>query len=245
MSAPARLRRRRFTAAPALLLLSLLVGLAGGCTGSSGRSAPQDAPSAQEVVTQAALRLAQTSGLRIGLRTDDLPEGVSGLLEATGSASSAPAFDGVITVRVGSSSIEVPVVSVDGTVHARLPLTTGWSQIDPADYGAPDPAAFLAAGTGFASLLEGSTAVSRGQSVRGGQDNSEVLTEYSASVPGTAMGKVIPGASGESFAAVYSLTEAGELRYGDFTGVFYPDTEPMTYSASFEDYGTDVQISAP
>ena len=29
------------------------------------------------------------------------------------------------------------------------------------------------------------------------------------------------------------------------TGVFYPDTEAMTYTLGFEDYGTDKEIAAP
>ena len=34
----------------------------------------------------------------------------------------------------------MPVVAVDGKVYAQLPLTTGYQDIDPAEYGAPDPA---------------------------------------------------------------------------------------------------------
>jgi lipoprotein LprG len=29
------------------------------------------------------------------------------------------------------------------------------------------------------------------------------------------------------------------------TGVFYPGTDPMTYTIGFDDYGTDKEITAP
>ena len=37
----------------------------------------------------------------------------------------------------------------------------------------------------------------------------------------------------------------GELREATFTGAFYPDSEDMTYTVTFEDYGTEKEITAP
>jgi lipoprotein LprG len=59
------------------------------------------------------------------------------------------------------------------------------------------------------------------------------------------MKQVIPSASGDSFDVVYQVTDDGELRRADLTGVFYPDSAPMTYTVDFTDYGSTPTITAP
>ncbi len=98
--------------------------------------------------------------------------------------------------------------------------------------------------TGFSSLLTATDGVEEGESVRGGANNEEVLTEFSGTVPGDVVSNVIPSASGD-FDAVYTISAEGELRTAELTGVFYPDTEPMTYTLGFDDYGTEQDITAP
>jgi len=126
----------------------------------------------------------------------------------------------------------------------QLPLTPGWQDIDPGDYGAPDPARLMSDDAGFSSLLPATTDVQKGDSVRGGSDNSEVLTEYTGTVSGDVVKNVIPTASGD-FDATYTISDDGELREADLTGVFYKDSDSMTYTVTFDDYGTDKDITAP
>ncbi|MCW2842093.1 MAG: LppX LprAFG lipoprotein, partial [Nocardioides sp.] len=40
-------------------------------------------------------------------------------------------------------------------------------------------------------------------------------------------------------------SDSGELREARLTGVFYPDSDSMTYTIGFDDYGTEKDISAP
>lgn len=238
MSIPSHVGRRAVIA-----LAITAVSLAGaGC--SRDDKATKDKPTA-EVLAEAKTTLDETSGIKLALSTKDLPEGVQGLVAATGIATHDPAFDGSITVVVAGTNVPVPVVAVGGKVFAQIPLTTGWSDVDPEDYGAPDPAELMSPDTGFSSLLPVTSDVKKGKSVRGGADNDEVLTEYSGTVPGAAMKKVIPSSSGDTFEATYSITDKGELRNLVLTGVFYPDTEPMTYTVDFTDYGTKKTITAP
>jgi lipoprotein LprG len=225
----------------AVLVASLTLA-AGGC--SKDKPAAQD-KTPQEVMQLAQSKLDDTSGLDISLTTDDLPEGVQGLSAATGVATNAPAFDGTITVVIGGTDVPVPVIAVDGKVYAQIPLTTGWSDVDPGDYGAPNPAELVTPDKGFAALLPATTELEKGESSRGGEDNKEILTVYTGQVPGDAMKKVIPSSSGDSFEATYSVSDNGELREAKFTGVFYPDSDSMTYSVTFENYGTTKSISAP
>ena len=82
-------------------------------------------------------------------------------------------------------------------------------------------------------------------SVRGGADNTEILTTYSGTVPGSAMKAIIPSSSGDSFDVEWQVTDDGELREATLTGVFYPHAEEMTYTVDFADYGTEKDIAAP
>lgn len=214
--------------------------------GCSGEDTPaEDDLTPEEVLAQAQQTLDETSGLRLELTTDDLPEGVTGVTAAEGVSTAAPAFEGTISVSLGSTPFDVPVIAVDGVTYAQLPLTPGWQDVDPGEYGAPDPARLATPGAGFSTVLGETTDVEQGESVRGGADNDEVLTEYAGVVPSAAMQDVIPSAEGESFEMTYQITEEGELREATMTGVFYPDSEEMTYTVTFADYGLEQEITAP
>lgn len=221
------------------------------CSGDDGPAANPEADSdddgeatPEEVLALAATTLDETSGVQFSLTTDDLPDGVVGLTSAAGLATSAPAFDGDITISIGGASVEVPVVAVDDEVYAQLPLTSGFQTIDPAEYGAPDPAGLVAPEEGVSSVLTSTEDVVEGETIRGGSDNSEILTEYSGTVGDTVMSELIPSAEGD-FDVAYTISEEGELREAVLTGVFYPDSAAMTYTVDLEDYGLEEDVVAP
>lgn len=240
-----RLSSRVRRPGPRVCLAGLVALAAAALSGCSGDPAPTADATPEEVLTLAREHLDDTSGVTIELSTDGLPDGVQGLVAATGTITHAPAFDGTLTVLVAGAEVEVPVVAVDGKVFAQLPLTIIWSDIDPAEYGAPDPAELISPDSGVSSLLAATTDVSRGDSVRGGAGNAEVLTEYTGTVPGDVMQQVIPSASGDSFEVAYSITDDAELREARLTGVFYPDSASMTYTVVLSDYGVSKDITAP
>jgi lipoprotein LprG len=183
--------------------------------------------------------------VRIGLATPGLPTGVSGLLTADGIGTHDPAFTGTIKVQTGGLSADVPVVAVNGKVFAKLPFTTSFVPIDPADYGAPDPADLMSDDGGLSSLLTSATDVSQGDDVRAGKT---VLSSYHATVPGTSVTTLIPSASRSAdFTANFSLTDDDRLATAVLRGPFYPKAEgkDVTYTISFKDYGTKKNITAP
>jgi len=210
-----------------------------GCGG--GSSSDVDPATALKTAQQ---KLEDTSGLTLALTTDDLPDGVQGVSSATGTLTDAPAFDGSLGVTLSAGSFSVPVTAVDGKVYAQIPLTPGFSTVDPGDYGAPDPAQLLTADQGIPSILAATTDAEQGDEVRGGTDNKEVLTTYTGTVSASAVSHLIPGASGE-FTATYAVTDDGELRQASLTGVFYPGKPAMTYTLLLTDYGTSKDITAP
>jgi lipoprotein LprG len=230
---PRRTLARLFTSAV------LVAGLS-ACSSGTGSDAE-----AEEALATARDHLVETSGVKLHLTTDDLPSGISGLTGAEGVATNAPAFDGTITVELSGSTAQVPVIAVDDTVHAELPFSSGWSEVDPLDYGAPDPAGLIDPDDGFPGLLDVTEDAEVGKSVRGGKDNREVLTTYTGTVDGDAMKKVIPSSAGDSFDVEWQITDDGELRKAVLHGAFYPDSDDMTYTITFADYGTTQDITAP
>ncbi|KQW53217.1 hypothetical protein ASC77_02675 [Nocardioides sp. Root1257] len=232
--------RLAFSVVAGLLTASSLTA----CSGSGSDDGGGSDATPDEVFAAAKTNLDETSGVSLTLDTKDLPDGVTGVETAEGVGTHAPAFDGTITVVLSGQAFQVPVIAVDDKVYAQIPLTTGWQDIDPADYGAPDPARLMSPDTGFSSLLPATTDVEQGDSVRGGADNKEVLTEYSGTVGADTMKNIIPTASGD-FDVTYTITDDDELRSAKLTGVFYKNSESMTYTVTFEDYGTDKDIKAP
>jgi lipoprotein LprG len=233
--------RQRWTAALAATILTLATA---ACSAGDDSGPKADDQTPQEVVAAAQQQLTETSGVSLTLSTDDLPDGINAIQKAIGTATDAPAFDGTLTVTLSGQAFEVPVISVGDTVCAQIPLTPGWSDVDPEDYGAPDPAGFLSPDDGFAAILGAATGLSKGDSVRGGANNDEILTTYSGTAPGDVVDKVIPGASGD-FDLSTQITEEGQLRELDLTGVFYKGAEANTYTVGFDDYGTTKDIKAP
>lgn len=241
------LRSLRPVLAPVLgpaLTLALAAGLVAGCSGGGDDEPVGKEKSPAEVMELAKTTFDETSGVAISLTTDDLPEGVTGIVDASGTGTHAPAFEGSLTVRIFGQEAEVPVVAVDDKVYAQVPFTNGWQEIDPQEYGAPDPARLMSEDAGFSALLPATTDLEEGDSVRGGANNDEVLTEYTGTVPDTAVQNVIPSASGD-FDATYTITAEGELRSAVLTGVFYADSPAMTYTIGFDDYGTEKDVTAP
>ena len=228
-----RTRRRTLPCLVAAATLTL--------AGCSGDDAADRTPA--EVLAAAKATLDETSGVHIALETEDLPPKVDGILTAAGVGTHDPAFEGDLTVSSGGLAVDVPVVAAQGKVLAKLPFTTQFVEVDPADYGAPDPADLMDADAGLSSLLTAAEGVEEGEQVRSGED---VLSGYTGTVPGRVVAGVIPSASPDSdFEAAFTVDAEDRLREAVLTGPFYPDTEDVTYTITFDDYGTTADIRLP
>ncbi len=220
--------------APSLLLAVLVLV---GCGGGSTTEDPEDA------LAGAKKALDDTSGVTISLETATLPDGVDGILEANGVGTHAPAFDGELAVSVDDLSVKVPVVAVEGKVFAKLPFTQKFVDVDPGDYGAPDPADLMDPAGGISAWLTAATGVEAGEQVREGD---KVLTTYDGTVPGTAIADVIPSAdSSARFPATFRVDDDGRLDSADISGPFYGDQGTVDYTLTLSGYGTQQDITAP
>lgn len=230
------MRRTLLAAVAATVLLA-------GCSGSDD-SGKKDGQTPEQALAAAKKTLDETSGVRFALDSDGVEPGAQALLSAEGVLTDAPAFDGKIVVQIAGLKPEVPVIAVDGKVYAQLPLTTGWQDIDPAAYGAPDPAALMSPDNGLSSMLTATTDVTKGETVRGGEGNKEVLTTYQGTLPASAAKVIVPSVVGD-VDATYTLTADDELREAELSGDFYGTGRTETYTVTVDDYGTQKDITAP
>jgi len=219
-------------------LLVLLLLAVSACSGSG-----ESEVSPQERLAAAKTVLDETPGLTLSIEADELPPGVTGLSSGEGVATHDPAFEGTLEVAGSGLSAKVDVVAVDGVVHAQLPFRQDFTEIDPADYGAPDPAELMATEGGLSSLLTEAEDVEEGEQTR---DGETVLTTYTGTVPGDAVGALLPSADAEAdFDAVFSIDGEDRLTRVELTGPFYPDADDVTYVVGLSDYGTEQEIVAP
>jgi lipoprotein LprG len=229
-----------------LLIPCLLAVLAGpavvGCTGDGQESSATEL--ARRLVA-AKRTLDEAGSIRLSMRTDRMPAGVSGIREATGVVTHAPAFRGSITVAARGllDGQTVHVVATGGKVFAQMPFTSAYIQVKPANFGAPDPAGLMDSETGLSTLLTAATDLSDAGQQRSGDT---VLTTVSATVPGSAVDRVLPTAAARRrFQATFALDEDDRLHHARITGPFYAGAAPVTYDISVEASPRRVEIDAP
>lgn len=231
-------RRRAALATVALLAVPALAACSGSDDSGSSSSSPADALAAAKKAFD------DTSGVHLEITSKGVPDGTTALLSATGDGTHAPAFDGSIKVSFSGLEPTVPVIAVDGKVYAQVPLSPGWQTIDPGEFGAPDPGDLLSKDGGFSSLLTATQSPKKGEQVRGGEGNKDILTEYTGTIDQKAARAIIPTATGD-FDVTYTLADDDELRAMVVTGDFYDKGAQTTYTIDFSDYGSSPKITAP
>ena len=246
---PVKLRARqglrvRLVATP--LLVGLTVAALSGCSDDSKDDGGKDGASPEEALAAAKKSLDDTAGVEISLSTKNLPSGVTGITSASGTGVHPSAFEGTFKLSVSGLPADAEVIAVDGKTYAKNSLLLpDWTEIDPSQYGAPDPAKLMDPDGGFSGLLASATEVEAGDSVRGGEDNKEILTEYTGTISSDAVEALIPTAEGD-FSFTYTISDDDELREAVLKGAFYgADEGDVTYTLTLDDYGTEKEITAP
>ena len=138
--------------------------------------------------------------------------------------------------------VTIPIVAVDGKVYAELPLTSGFNEIDPAEYGAPDPADFVDPETGISTLLTELDGLEEEEQKR---DGDRILSRYSGTLTGDRLEPIVPSAAEGEYDTVVGVDEDGRLRNIEATGPFFGQGTEVTYRISLTDYGKAVTITAP
>jgi lipoprotein LprG len=231
---------------PAALALATAAALTGltcmtGCSGDHKAATDNSDPT--QLLADAKRSLDDAGSLEFTLSTGELPAGTGGVLTAHGTGTHAPAFQGDLTVSQSGLTVGAKVIAVGGTVYAKIgPLPT-YTEIDPADYNAPDPAALMDRRTGLSALLTAATDVTEDGEVR---DGSDVLTKITGTVPGDSVAALFPSADpGPDYPATFTIDKDSHVRTVEVTGPFYEGHGDVTYTVTFDSYGDEVEISAP
>jgi lipoprotein LprG len=230
---------------PAGIAAAVVVLASASCTSDNGGDSGGD--SADELdarMADARDALDDAASIDLQLTTEELPDGVEGLLAAVGVGNHDPAFDGVVTVRSNAlGTFDADVVALDGDVYAELPFSAGYTPVDPGRFGAPDPAELLAADGGVSEWLTSATQLSDGGETR---DGEQVLSTVTGTLPGQSVARLIPSADASAdFEAEFRLDDDDQLRGASITGPFYPGGDDVTYDLSAEPSEDDVEITAP
>jgi lipoprotein LprG len=231
----------RLRLVPFVLLTTAALAFLTGCSG--GNSSVSDGSEPTQLLAEAKQALDDAGSVEFTLSTDDLPSGTAGILTAHGTGTHAPAFEGDLSVSNSGLTIGAKVVAVNGKVYAKIgPLPT-FTEIDPADYNAPDPAALMSRQIGLSALLTAATDVKSEGQVR---DGADLLTKITGTVPGHAVAALFPSADAiPDYPATFTIDKDSRVRTVEVTGPFYEGHGDVTYTATFDAYGDKVEISAP
>lgn len=225
---PVSSRRTRVGAVAVALVAAVAVS---GCTDGSAQQEPTPA----EVLDTAKQRLDETSGVRFRVRADEVPKGSRGLVRAVGVGTHDPAFEGDLKVAAGGVGADISVVAAQGKVYGQLPFTERYTEIDPANYAAPDPAALMRPEGGLSSLLSAAENVEE-------KDSST----FTATLPGEAVVAVIPTATETAeYRSTFTMVGNGRLRKATVRGPFFESGPDRTYTITFLQYDVEAEITPP
>ena len=224
----------------ARLLLATL--LAGPVLGACGGGEPDE--TAGDLLARAKQTLDAAETAHFVLTSEDAPDTGTLLVGGEGDIARPASFQGTLQVRTLGSAVDLEVVSVDGTVYAQLPFTTGYSVVDPAQFGFGDPGALLDPESGISQLLAEADGAELGEERR---VDGEVVQEVTAQLPGELVADLLTSADpGSPVDARFSVSsDSGELRRAELTGPFFDPGVDATYTLELSDFGAHVEITAP
>jgi len=230
----------RRTGIPLLALTVFALPVLAGCSG--GAEEPEE--SASDLLARAKTTLDEASSAHFVLDSEGAPESGTLLVGGEGDIARPASFDGTLNVRALGSTLDLEVISVDGTVYAQLPFTSGFSVVDPAQFGFGDPGALLDPETGISQLFTEATGAELGEERR---VDGEVVREVTAELPGDLVEQILASADpDQAVQARFSIAEeTGELRRAELTGPFFTAEDDATYTLDLSDFGADVEITAP
>lgn len=236
---------RRGTTRIAPLTLAALASVIIAGMGLAGCSSGLDSSqAAREALSEAKRQLDRARTVAFEVEGDKLPDDGVLLLGGQGVAKRPDSFRGRFRLSTSGVSSTVRVVSVEGQLYARLPMTTEFAEVEPSDLGIPDPARLLDPEQGMSTLLADAGRVRPADQIREGD---EVLDEVTATVPAESVGRFLYVASPEGgIRTTFRLErDTHELRSATFTGPFYGEDDRSRYTITLDEYGEPVRIERP
>jgi lipoprotein LprG len=211
-----------------------------GC--SSGGEDPAKEGTPAEQLAVARTNLEKSPAVAFTLEATGLPSKAVGVSAAKGTGVfTPPSFKGTLNATVAGVTGTVEVIAIEQDVYMKF-FTPGYNKIDPATYGAPNPAQLFNKETGVTSLIGKTQAPKKGGQAR---DGSEVLTTFTGTVPGDAVADLfVIGVRSGTFDVTYGVTAEKQLRTVLLKGPFY-EGSTSTYSLRLTSLAQPVAITRP
>ena len=231
---------RRLSIAAGATVLAVAPLLA-SCSGGDSSSDATPDQLAQRLAT-AKQQLDDAASIKFDLSTDDLPDGVTGLQDASGTGTHDPAFQGDVSVSA-MGGVDAGVIAVGNDVWAKISFSPTYVPVDPTDLGAPNPATLFDTEDGVTSFLTSTQNLEQGEQSR---DGDLVLTTVKGTLPGDVVQRLIPTADASAdFDVEYRITDDDALHDATMVGPFYGDAGDVTYTMSLTASDESVDITAP
>ena len=213
-----------------------------GCSGDEpGAQARQQTPA--ERLAAARSQLEKSPSVSFTLESEGLPGKAVGVSGAKGTGRfDPPSFQGTLNATVNGVTGSVDVIAVEDDVFMKF-FTPDYNPIDPADYGAPNPAALFDTETGITSLVGQTQGLASGERARDGADVVDTLT---GTLPGSAVADLLViGDRASTYDVRYGITvPGGELRTVVLEGPFWPGAT-STYTLRLKPLESAVAITRP
>jgi hypothetical protein len=225
----------------AVPLLAVLL-LAGPTLAGCGSSEPKE--SATDLLARAKKTLDDASSVHFVLKSEGAPKTGSGVLGGEGDIARPASFQGTLQALVAGATVDLKVVSVDGTFYAQLPFTASYQKLDPEQFGFSDPGQLLDPDNGISQFLTEAKSAKLGDEKRVG---GEVVREVTAELPGDLVQQVLTSQDpSKPVPATFSIaTATGQLRRAELTGPFFTAEDDATFTLDLSKYGEHVEITAP
>ena len=234
--------RLRHTGTPAVVFALVMAAALTACSGGDKQAGVKKLTATEQLASAKAKADAATS-MHLILRSSGIPATANGVLAADGSGTHAPAFKGTLDARIAGFAAKVEVVAINSLLYLKLPFTTEFTEADPKEFNAPNPALMFAKEGGITSLMTATTNLVEGEATRSGAD---VLRTITGKLPGASIVKLLNfGDAAKTFDVTYGITDpGGELRSVTLVGSFFKNAT-STYVLTLDKYGAPVEISKP
>ncbi len=214
-----------------------------GCSGGSSSGTKTVTVSPGEQLATARANLEKSAAVTFTLESTGLPGKAVGVSGAKGTGVfDPPSFKGTLNATISGVTGTVEVIAVEQDVYMKF-FTPGYNKIDPATYGAPNPAQLFNTQTGVTSLIPRTTNPVQAAKQR---DGSDVLQTFTGTVPGDAVADLfVIGDRSGTFDVTYGVTEGTkELRTVVLKGPFYAGST-ATYTVHLTGLASPVAITRP
>lgn len=224
-----------------VVVLATALG-ASACTGDEEQAAAK-AQTPAELLAAARTKLETSPSVSFTLESEGLPGKAVGISGARGTGRfTPPSFKGTLNATIKGVTGAVDVIAVERDVYMKF-FTPGYNPIDPADYGAPNPAQLFDTKTGITSLVDRTRGLEKDATVR---DGADVLATLTGTLPGDAVADLlVAGDRSATFDVTYGVTDrGGELRTVVLKGPFYEGAS-STYTLRLKRLDQPVEITRP